>query len=131
MVKVSPEKNKDVINKVLTQHSLNDEHTVVSAYEQGELVGYVALKENGHTLDVSVFNVLACEDYTKPTANDKFLAELMIRSVANYGANRDMVYLTSEDNNLFFTSTLLGFNSSQDNVRIFIPGLLRKCSHSD
>lgn len=129
MVKVSPEKNKDVISKILTQHSLSDDHTVISACEQGKLVGYVALKENGHTLDISVFNVLDCKDYTKPTANDKFLAELIIRSVANYGANRDMVYLTSEDNNLFFSSTLLGFNSSSDSVKIFIPGLLRKCSH--
>lgn len=129
MVKVSPEKNKDVISKILTQHSLSDDHTVISAYECGELVGYVALKENGHTLDISVFNVLDCKDYTKPTANDKFLAELIIRSVANYGANRDMVYLTSEDNNLFFSSTLLGFNLSSDSVKIFIPGLLKKCSH--
>ena len=127
MIKVSPEKNEEKIKEILSRHALDEDCSILSAYENGEIVGYAVGKPNGHAFDIKAFCVISCKDYTKQSAEEKFIAELLIRSVGNYACNREMILLTGEDNNLFFTAVQLGINSSSDSVRIFIPQLFKKC----
>ena len=129
MLKISPETNRDVIKEILTKHSLNGEFIILSAYEDEEIVGYTVSEQDGHSLRVIEFEVLSCSDYTSQTDDEKFISELLIRSTANYAANREMILLTGENNNMFFTAVQLGVNSAPDSVRIFIPKLFGKCSN--
>ena len=127
MITVSPEKNKDMIEIITKRHSLDKPHVILSAYDGDALAAYAAFYEEGHTVSTDVFEVLGCGDYTNQTKREKFISELLVRAVGNYAANRNMIFITGENNNLFFTAVSMGVNSSKDSVRIFIPALFKKC----
>lgn len=127
MIKVSPEINKNTANNIIKKHNLAKNSVILSAYNGGELAAYAAFSENGHSAEVTVFEIIGCTDHSNQTHEQKFISELLVRAIGNYAANRNMVYITGENNNLFFTAVSLGVNSSKDSVRIFIPALFKKC----
>ncbi|MCR5636042.1 MAG: hypothetical protein K6F76_02525 [Clostridiales bacterium] len=127
MIKVSPEKNKNTADNIIKKYNLAQNSVILSAYNGGELMAYAAFFKNGHSAEVTVFEIIGCTDHSNQTHEQKFISELLLRAIGNYAANRNMVYITGENNNLFFTAISLGVNSSNDSVRIFIPALFKKC----
>ena len=127
MIKVSPELNKITAKNIIKKHNLAENSVILSAYSNKELVAYAAFYENGHSAEVTAFEIIGCTDHSNQAHEQKFISELLLRAIGNYAANRNMVYITGENNNLFFTAVSLGVNSSKDSVRIFIPALFKKC----
>ena len=98
------------------------------AEENGAEIGWFALRQEPDKLTVLRMELAACPDDAHMTADDRYLAELMVRAAASYSINRMIPVLQYDEPK--FRDFLRPFGFAEDETGAFsieISRLIHRC----
>lgn len=117
---------KSVLNKIKVQ---SDMPRVLTAEENGNMLGYIAVDPIGTKLDIVDFSLTDCNDYDSLNANQKEIAEYLLRAAGNYAFNRNM--LTLETKLVKYRKLLeqFRFTEMDNKFSLHLKVLFKKCEN--
>ena len=130
MITVLQNNDKPVYDRIAAKWGITKDSVLLLAEEKGTTLGHVLFHLDGENAIVTGFELTDTMDYTTLDAEQLFISELLIRAVANYASNRNILRVKSTLNNLFFTAIQLKLDVSGDVVDISVVSIFnsRKCN---
>ncbi|MGN0456323.1 MAG: hypothetical protein ACI4F2_05655 [Acutalibacteraceae bacterium] len=130
MLCVKPTDDENLKNEILGRVRITgDKPDVLTAVENGCLLGYAALDPVGSELKLADFSITSCKDPENPTAEDMEIAEYLVRAAGNYAYNRLMSTLSYDS--LAYKALLKRFRFEEINNKLTldIKVLFKKCEN--
>ncbi|MGN0499292.1 MAG: hypothetical protein ACI4F6_09580 [Acutalibacteraceae bacterium] len=130
MLCVKPTEDEKLKNEILGRvRTTGDKPDVLTAVENGSLLGYAALDPVGSELRLADFCIISCKDPENPTAEDMEIAEYLVRAAGNYAYNRLMSTLSYDS--LAYKPLLKSFRFEEINNKLTldIKVLFKKCEN--
>mgnify|MGYP005774463117 CR=1 FL=1 len=128
MLTISPEKDKLFLEKIFSNcHADGMEPAVLTAKENGKLLGYAAIDLKDYTVRILEFAMVGNEKLTGLSTEEQQLADSLIKAVASYAMNRNVFLLSSSYEPAFPLLTSFGFQQNDNKMRIDLSRLIKKC----
>lgn len=130
MLCVKPTNDESLKNEILkTAEIKGDNPDVLTAVENGSLVGYVVVDPVERVLMLPKLEIISCNSYDAPNQNDRELAEYLVRAAGNYAYNRLMTTLSCDNLDLKTILTPLKFKEIDNKLQLDIKVLFKKCEN--
>lgn len=128
MLCVRPCSDEQYKEQVLLDLGLSGDSTeLLTAEENGRILGYAAVKPQGLELEILSLSIADCADYSAPNDDNMEIAEYLIRAVGNYAYNRMIPALSCVLPELDAILIRLGFEKIDNLSRINIKKLFNSC----
>ncbi len=130
MLCVKPCTDIEFKEQVLSTLGYNaDSAELLTAEENGRLLGYAAVKQLGQNLEILRLSIMSCTDYSSPTEEDSEIAEYLVRAAANYAYNRMLTTLSCSLPEFSTILLRLGFDKVDNLCEINIKKLFNSCKN--
>lgn len=130
MLCVKPSTDDELKNKIFKTVEIEGDHPeLLTAVENGSLVGYIAVDPVDRVLRLPEMKIFSCTSYDAPTQNDRELAEYLIRAAGNYAYNRLMTTLSCDNLGLKTILMPFGFKEIDNKLQLDIKVLFKKCEN--
>lgn len=130
MLCVKPTNDTELKNMILSSDNIKGiSPEVLTAVENGKVIGYIAVDPVDRCLMILSIRIDSCKDFSSMTANDREIAEYLIRAAGNYAYNRLIQNLVC--NNSDYKSLLepFGFKEIDNKLQLDIKLLFKKCEN--
>lgn len=105
------------------------EPRLLTATQDGELLGYIAVDLVKGKENIIDFNISGCENYDHPTGTQHEIADYLIRAAGNYAMNRGVIVLSTQLAHFYTLFKLFGFTEIDNNLTIHLKVLFKKCEN--
>lgn len=130
MLCVKPDDNKTFTEPILKSCKIKGtEPRVLHCIENGITKGYIVVDKIGGILNIPDFCIMANPTLINLSADDKEIAEYLIRAAGSYGLNRYILALETENKSFYNVFKQFGFAEVDNKLSIQLKVLFKKCEN--
>lgn len=128
MLCVKPTADRALETKILSTLTVKGkEPRLITALENEETLGYIAVDPIGTTLHLIGFSLTNCTDYTTLSKNQREITDYLIRTAGNYAFNRGLLTLQNEQKEFDNLYRQFRFTQVDDKLSVHLNVLFKKC----
>lgn len=106
-----------------------DSAELLTAEENGRILGYAAVKPQGMKLEILKLSITDCADYSAPNNDNMEIAEYLIRAAGNYAYNRMIPMLCCAQTEISTILLKFGFEKIDNIMVVEIRKLFNSCKN--
>ena len=135
MLTILPEQDKQKLEKRLAtayaasgyDRESGREPALLVVEERGEELGYLAVDVDKTSVRILDFQLYGCTDYRDMNPDQSEYCEMMLRSAASYGLNRNLFRMETALVSIFPLAKRYGFRKDDERMGMEIFKLMKNC----
>lgn len=137
MLTILPEKDKQKSDERLStaygasgyEKGSGQDPALLVVREGGKELGYIAVDVDKASVRILDFQLYGCTDYRDMDVNQSEYCEMMIRSAASYGLNRNLFHMETALVSIFPLVKQYGFRKDDERMGMEIFKLIKNCKN--